>query len=477
MNNAERLMLVVWNFLKRVFWANKLEEVFTPNTVAKLTYINRRVLESDLEKYLSLPGKQIVIYGHSGSGKTTLLKNKLKEVGQNSIKTHCESSTTFNELLLNAFDELNAYYVSERSLMNQNSINSEIKAEYLGISTKIGSSSSESNGEKRIRVVPPQLTPQKLAKFLGEIDCVWVIEDFHKVVEEEKKRIADVIKIFIDAANDYPKVKIVCIGAVGTARELIELDNNLNNRVAELYVQLLTDEEIESIVEKGFNLMTIKANTDLKAKIVYYSNNLASITHQICFDLCFHSDLRRSTVFKRTLRSDSFKEAVNSYVRKNSDTFKKIYDTILCQTYGWHVLKTFDSLEKENLSFEEIRDNIPNTKRPTSEELRNYLEQLGSGEYKEIVRYDRSSHKYSISSPFFKAFLKMKLELEKSEQKATNNKKRNKKNNKYSIDSLERDWLGFDDDFFITYNRVLETLLERDIRIKKEIHVRRRKVE
>lgn len=59
------------------------------------------------------------------------------------------------------------------------------------------------------------------------------------------------IKIFIDIANDFPQVKIICIGAVGTAKELIEFDNNLNNRVAELFVELLTEDEIASILDKG----------------------------------------------------------------------------------------------------------------------------------------------------------------------------------------------------------------------------------
>ncbi|HEX8015995.1 MAG TPA: hypothetical protein VF465_12245 [Flavobacterium sp.] len=414
------------NIFKRFFSTNKLNDIFTPNTVAKLTYVTRSIIENDLEKYLSLPGKQIVIYGHSGGGKTTLLRNKLRDVKQNFIKTHCESNTTFNDLILQAFDELNRFYISEKTTNTEYSISNELKLEFTGISSQINTLLKESNGEKSVRIVPPQLTPQKLAKFLGEVSCVWIIEDFHKVVSEEKKRIADVIKIFIDAANDYEKVKIICIGAVGTARELIELDNNLNNRIAELFVPLLTDIEIESIVSRGFELLNIGIESDLRDKIVYYSNNLASIAHQICYDLCFHSGIKRMRFFPKKLRSDSFRVAVNSYVRKNSDTFSKIYDAIVCQQYGWNVLKTYEQLEKEALSFEEIKNNIPNNKRPTDEELINYLEQLGSSEYKEIIRLDRNSKKYSISSPFFKAFLKMKFALEQSEQKEINNKKKQK---------------------------------------------------
>lgn len=464
------------NAFKKLFYTYKLNDVFTPNTVAKLSYINRDIIEIDLEKYLTMPGKQIVLYGHSGSGKTTLLRNKLTELKQNFIKTHCESSTTFDDLILQAFDQLNRFYISEKTSNSQYSISKELKAEFKSIGSKINTTISESYGEKQVRIVPPQLTSQKLSVFLGEIDCIWIIEDFHKVTDEEKKRIADVVKVFIDTANDLPNVKIVCIGAVGTARELIDLDNNLNNRVAELLVPLLTDTEIENIVDKGFDLMNVNIESSLRDKIVYYSNNLASITHQICYDLCYHSKIKKNRFFPKKLKSDSFKVAVNSYVRKNSDTFTKIYDTVLCQTYGWNVLKTFEHLDKENLSIDEILNNIPAAKRPSLIDLENYLEQLGSAEYKEIIRYDRSSKKYSIASPFFRAFLKMKFALEKSELNERKNRRNKKRNQTFNIDSgASEHRIVFDEEFFITYNNILESFIENDLKIKREIIINKKK--
>jgi hypothetical protein len=456
------------NFFNKLFKTNKLNEIFTPNTTAKLTYVKRDNIEEDLEKYLDLPGKQIVLYGHSGSGKTTLLRNKLKEVNYNFIKTHCESNTTFNEILLQAFDELNRFYISEKTTNSSYSISSEIKTEFKIIGSKINEQQQNSEGNKSIRLLPPQLTPQKLAAFLGEIDCVWVIEDFHKVKQEEKLRIADVIKIFIDSANDFPKVKIVCIGAVGTARELIELDNNLNNRVAELHIPLLTENEIKGIINKGFDLMNTSISSDLKDKIVYYSNNLGSITHQICYDICYHSAIRKSSFFPKSLKDSSFKNAINSYVKKNSDTFSKIYDTILCQTYGWNVLKTFETLEKDYLTINEILEKIPVTKKPNEEELFEYLGQLGSAEYKEIIRFDKDSNKYSISSPFFKAFLNMKFALEQSELNERNRKKKNKRSQKYLIDAPVRETIfTVDEDFLVSYNEILDRLIENEFKLRK----------
>lgn len=448
--------------LKSVFFPNKLSEVFTPNTIAKLTYVKRKNIDDDLENYLCLAGKQIFLYGHSGGGKTTLLRNKLKSIKRNYILTHCESKTTFEDLILQTFDQLEKFYITEKSTTSSAKISSELKAEFTSINTSV----ERVNTYKEQRILPVQLSPQKLAKFLGEINSVWIIEDFHKVSITEKKRIADVIKIFIDSANDYENVKIICVGAVGTARELIELDNNLSNRVAELAVPLLSDEEIKEIILKGTKLLNVHIESDLVDKIVYYSNNLASVTHGLCYDICKENEITREGVFTRKLNEDSFLRAVNSFVRKNSDTFKKIFDEISSKDFGWYILKTFENSEKEYLNLDEIFYGINIHKRPTKHELENYLILLSSAEFKEIIRYDLSSKKYCISSPLFKTFIKMKMALDRREQHEVHRRQINKKNKKYSLERGTKE-LVFDEIFFEIFNKNLDFLIQQRIKERK----------
>lgn len=456
------------NILKRFFSPYKLNKVFTPNTIARLTYVKRLLLEEDLKKYISLPGKQIVVYGHSGSGKTTLVRNILNSK-HNFIKVHCESTTTFNDIILQAFDELNKFYVLEKTVNKNYSINSALRAEYGMFASKIESTVTNTQSSKNVRIVPPQLTPHKLAQFLGEVGCIWVIEDFHKIDYAEKKRIADVIKVFIDVANDYPNVKIICIGAVGTARELVELDTNLHTRVAEVLVPLLTDDEILSIITKGCGLLNVKMSIELKNKITYYSNNLAALTHQICYDICYHNKINKSKIFSLTLDDSLFKIAVDSYVRKNSDTFTKLYDSISSEPCGWHILKTFDNLEKEYLSYEEIKSGIPTTRMISDEDLKLFLDKLGSSDYNGLIRFDRNSKKYSISTPFFKAFLKMKLALEKTETNERKNRKRRKKQNMFSIKCAPEMELTLNEEFMRNYYQYLDSYIIRHIKMRNEL--------
>ena len=54
----------------------------------------------------------------------------------------------------------------------------------------------------------------------------------------------------MDLADEYEELKIIALGAVGTARQVVEYDPEMRNRIAEIPVELMTEKEIESI-DKG----------------------------------------------------------------------------------------------------------------------------------------------------------------------------------------------------------------------------------
>src|SRR5690606_25223063 len=89
------------------------------------------------------------------------------------------------------------------------------------------------------------------------------------------------------------------------------------------------------------------------------------------------------------------------------------------------------------------------------------LENLGTQEYSGLVRFDRNSKKYSITTPFFRAFLKMKMALEKIELDEQNNKKLNKRQNAYSINSNNKR-LIIDEEFMSSYYQLLDSYIIRE---------------
>lgn len=415
------------NLYRRFIRPLRLADVFTPNTTATVTYIERVKIEEDFLKNIDITGRQIIIYGHSGSGKTTLTRRMLKVSGVNFIITHCESATTFNDLLLSAFDKLDRFYISQKESNITYSVSSSMKAEYKSVSAEISKQNSTSHSEVSVRVVPPQLTPQKLAQFLGEVNAVWIIEDFHKISTEEKTRLADILKIFIDTANDYPRVKIICIGAVGSARELVTFDSNLYPRISEVHVPLLSEKEIREIINRGCQCLHIEMSESLIDKIVFYSNQLASLTHQMCYEICFKNDVKKTKAFKKQhINDDQFKSAIQGYIDNNSDTLKGIYESITKNKLVWYILKTIVSVEKESVTFEEIKSRI-NTRKHTflDSDIVAELKKL-SDETVGILRFDSNSDKYSVATPFWGAFLKMQLAIEQAEHDKRRKNKQNK---------------------------------------------------
>lgn len=42
----------------------------------------------------------------------------------------------------------------------------------------------------------------------------------------------------MDMSLEYPEVKLIAIGALGTARQVVEYDKEMNNRVTEVFCSL-----------------------------------------------------------------------------------------------------------------------------------------------------------------------------------------------------------------------------------------------
>lgn len=403
----------------------KLETVFTPATAANINYITRKEIDSILESEMSTPGKQIVVYGHSGSGKTSSVLKLLRDSGYNFIKTHCESCTTFEQLILNAFDELGVFVLSEKTKRVSNIYSGALEIEYKNIKAAIGRENSAEEGISMTRILPPQLTPQKLAQFLGVGKIVWLIEDFHKVCDTEKKRIADVIKIFVDNANDYELSKIICIGACQSAHELLQLDPNLKSRVSEVSISLLHDEEIKSIVENGFRLLRVEAPQSLIEKLVYYSDRLGASAHQMCMDICKGEGIMMTRWSQHKIDDTAFQFAIDGFIKRSSDTLKSIYEAAIRNEIGWYILKSFSKNTMDKLSIVQISQLVNIGKQHfTNEEIVAKLDELCSPACG-IIYYNTNSEKYALSSPFWHRFLRLQFSIEN----ANKQKKKNNKNN------------------------------------------------
>lgn len=393
----------------------ELQSVFTPANAATVNYIGRDGLEKKIDRALKIQGMQLIVYGHSGSGKTTIIRRALERNKRNSIKTSCISTTTLEELIVSAFDKLNPFYKSKHSSKYSRKISTGLKSAYEGIETTLGSETVKENTTEYQRVLPVQLSFNKLAEFLGAANCVWLIDDFHKVNDIEKQKLAEVMKSFVDISNDYPQVKIIAIGAVNSPREVVNYKDDLRPRLSEIYIPLLSSDELRKILINGGKLLNVEFENRLIEQTIEYSNSLGSICHNLAYYHCENSDVSKTKRVKEEIPYSVFAQSIEEYIKEKSDTYQEKLDKILKQRTRKYenvklILMAFIDLDKEEVTYNEILTKIRESESDyPNGNCTTYLKSLSSYEDSEILRFDENSGRYSFSDPFFKAYCKMAL--------------------------------------------------------------------
>lgn len=390
-------------------------DIFTPSSPALYTFVERNNLSQKLDRALQTKGKQIILYGHSGSGKTTIIKNKISTYYPKKITTRCLKNITIDDIILDAFNELDIYYKDSIETTVGSKISGGLSAKFIGLQAKIGSEISDGNKETLKKMVATQLTPPTLAKFIGEAGCCWIIEDFHKVIVKDKDRLSQIMKVFMDMADDYPNLKMITIGAVNTAREVIQYDKEMKNRVAEINIELMEYDQLLQIIEKGELLLNVKFDDAVKEKIVSFSSGLPAVTHNLCLLVCQMHNVTKKRTKLMHFTISHLKKAVNEYIKENEDTYKSIFEKA---TYSKHNRKYENPKELLYLIIESkleeftvndvnqlLKKKHPNYK---SNNLKTYLDELTEINREEVLRFHKGTNSYYFSNPFFKSYVAAK---------------------------------------------------------------------
>ncbi len=318
---------------------------------------------------------------------------------------------TFEALVLDAFDQLAPYYCTELTSTQKTSLSVQVSQEYLAIRTQIGASESRERGSKSERILPPQLTPQALGRFIGQANSCWVLEDFHKIDEPERAKLSQVMKVFMDMADDYSTLKIVAIGAVDTARQVVEYDPEMRNRVAEINVPLMSSDEIEKIIEKGQHLLNVNFGREVISSIASYSSGMASVCHHLCLNACTTKEIYETQEEQVRIDELALQEALSTYLEESSDTLKKAFDIAFKQDRARKydnkklIIKALSQFGPEGALRSEIFGKIKVGEPDYPQgNLTIYLEQLCSEQAVPVMRHDTSSGRYAFSDPIFRVF-------------------------------------------------------------------------
>lgn len=388
------------------------QDVFTPTKPARIAFVERDAVNDKLVNSLRTPGKQIVVYGHSGTGKTTLLVNKLQQLYECHITTRCMKGLKFEQLILDAFDQLAPYYTQERQQAQKLTTGIDIGATYHMLQAKISGGSSSDSSEKQARILPPQLTPQALGRFLGAQKACWILEDFHKIDDGEKAKLSQLMKVFMDLSDEFPDLKIVALGAVDTARQVVEYDPEMRNRVAEIHVTLMTESEISQIIHKGEEALNISISPQIKQLVAKHSNGLASVCHHLCLNMCHAAGITETVDGSPyQVTHEQCEAAVKTYVEEASDSIKSAFDKAFKQRKKTQyanaplIIEALSALYEGGATRSDILRQIQG-KEPKYPEtnLKYLLPKLCTVEYGGVIRFDSNSGLYSFSDPIYRAY-------------------------------------------------------------------------
>jgi len=200
-----------------------VEEVFKLSGIPTFTFVEP-VEYTHLVLSMRTPGRGVVVEGPSGVGKTVAVKASLESLRGSGPGSHCT--------------ELSGRRLSDR---------------------------------EAIRSLPSMPSAG-----------TFIIDDFHRLDEETRTRIADFIKLLAD--EERKDTKCVLVGINRTGESLVALGSDVNARVETIKFGLNPPELIEKLIQKGEYALNIKF--PWPDKIVQDSFGTFYVAQLLCFEAC-----------------------------------------------------------------------------------------------------------------------------------------------------------------------------------------------
>ncbi|MBD1944342.1 hypothetical protein H6F50_18610 [Coleofasciculus sp. FACHB-712] len=327
----------------------QLGEVFgIATSIPKYTYVDRASLDKRF-RYLLGRDQHIVIYGASKQGKTILRKKNLPE--NQCVTVQCRSNSTLEQIYVEILRQLNTQIPTE--ITNTLTFGAEGKGKVSGGmnipyvasgSTELEGSGSVEKGSERV-YEPVGIGPDSLGYIAEEIKRSQkrvVIEDFHYLPDDEKKRLAFDLKAFWDNS-----VFFIIIGIWAEQNLLTYYNGDLSGRVNEIDVQW-TNEELQEVLRQGEEALNFLWHDSIRQGILTDANQNVGLLQRIAESYCFEADIletqeqrktitdldaldrcRRKICNEESVRYRQFSEAVSRGFRGSESSELKVYQRIV----------------------------------------------------------------------------------------------------------------------------------------------------
>jgi hypothetical protein len=386
----------------------KLDEVFTPSfSHNEKNFVERRDVKGRFESALKMPGRIIVIHGEPGSGKSSFIHKQLRTF----VQIDCNSDNTVETLLIQAFNELGILTKTEQTEEHEQGWEIGITQTLKVLGEFFGTIFGKKKVNRKFEPLgKPDIKIGKLIDSLKGKHCL--IVNFHKLEARERKRFAEALEAFKDHPNPN-SVKLIVVGDEKTANEIRGESHTIS--VTEIKINLMTEEEIRTIVTYGTDLLKIEFDKVMIQKITQYSSGLAKVCHQLCYSICELKGIDKQKAIAEKIDPIFLVKARNIWLDDNDLGKIKInFDNAIKKPKSSKfsirqlILEVLADTDKNGITTEEIRAQIKSREpqfRTGIETLTVNLNQLRKKRIGEFVKFN--GQVYSFSKPLYRAYAKM----------------------------------------------------------------------
>jgi hypothetical protein len=297
----------------------KLQRVFGIATeVSQASYVDRGGLDERLG-YLLDTDRHIAIHGDSKQGKSWLRNHVLDE--KHTPAVQCQVDDEPERIFQQALGTLGiqAELKTSSTTEFQGTLDLKGSAEIGKILAKAKAEGELSGGASRIKeieVEPIGQTPADLswvAAILRASGRRLVLEDFHYLSDEQRKRFAFMLK----ALGDY-KLYVIVVGIWPDDHLLTYYNGDLDGRVEDVRLEW-SDDSLNAVLQKGGEALNIEFSDELRSAMIKDAFGNVGLIQRLAERVCQEEGIKETLDEPRAVDVGASLEAARTAVAESMD--------------------------------------------------------------------------------------------------------------------------------------------------------------
>lgn len=322
-------------------------EVFKTLGVPKYTFIERKILEEQLNEVLNTKDKALLFLGYSKSGKTVYRQKFLESNGYNVVTFRCNNNSKINDL----YD-----YIASQLQLGQ------LKLTSGSLGSKQTYSTASTVGQKDIASVSNSLTDEVSYSFIEtkehittKVDVnflcsnikekdklIIVLEDYHLTTGNFNKILSEDLKHFQDE-----RILFLLIGIPSLPNRALKNNPDLSGRLKHLNFDYLQKEEVKQIIKRGCEKLNCNFSEEVVDKIIESSLKNAFLVQSICKEILLTSNIKCTSHKKVNIVDVSIVEnACKKVANELHNDYSGLYEQVASGARKQQENKAFNQYEE-----------------------------------------------------------------------------------------------------------------------------------